>query len=572
MNQLAKLLFINQLENFNQPFDFPRPPLDTSSIASSILSQESVKKLMVYNHERNLLNEIIAELEIIAKERCTVLEKQIAELKEQHSKMKTKIHNLEEECAKLRLQITDALEHIDDIYNELDSLIQDKERLKTYLTIVRDLLRSALTEPEKPSGYRYNIEVIKMTILLIVHAGCSLRSAVMALSVFRKYVPYLFKSRVPAYTTAREWVMKGGLALAPFLNKRIIGKYIFIVDESIALNKQKMLVILAAPANPTGTGPLSFRDVSIVIMETREKWEHTDVMEKLREAKKIMGRMPQYVLSDEGKNIVKAVQELHWNQHRDVAHAAANVLKHTYLKDERFNDFLKDLGSYKHLTLSVSAPFAPPKQRSKARFLNLTPSIRWAVWIIDGFELLDDISQERFKKICTKHRGIVAELSEVIEAVEKILKLLKNEGLSLESVNKSKTFLSEMPRCYPGTLKVKEEFIKYLDEESKLLRGTKDCHAISSDIIESFFSVVKRRLPNAKYYGYTEYSLSMYVRLYVDTPDDFDGIDIYKALGSISLKDVEKWRTENTVESAYRKRKEHKKKMVMTKKASKKKY
>lgn len=57
---------------------------------------------------------------------------------------------------------------------------------------------------------------------------------------------------------------------------------------------------------------------------------------KLKQIIEKIGYDPEYVLSDEGHNLVKVTQLVGLKHHKDISHAMGNMLKHTYQEDAEF--------------------------------------------------------------------------------------------------------------------------------------------------------------------------------------------------------------------------------------------
>ena len=101
-------------------------------------------------------------------------------------------------------------------------------------------------------GHRYSLLVIKLCILIYTRTNCGLRTVVKILEIFGE----VFEGKcgkVPCYNTVENWMKKLGLSV--YENDRTPcrgGKYAVVVDESIFINSEKLLLLLGIPARHKG--------------------------------------------------------------------------------------------------------------------------------------------------------------------------------------------------------------------------------------------------------------------------------------------------------------------------------
>ena len=89
--------------------------------------------------------------------------------------------------------------------------------------------------------------------------------------------------KVPCYNTVENWVKKLGLSVyqddKPCKDK----KFAMVVDESIAINGQKILLNLAIPSEHQGR-PVKHEDVTILDMSVSKSFNGDDVQSRIEEA------------------------------------------------------------------------------------------------------------------------------------------------------------------------------------------------------------------------------------------------------------------------------------------------
>ena len=126
------------------------------------------------------------------------------------------------------------------------------------------------------------------------------------------------------------------------------------------------------------------------------------------------GYQPEYVLNDNGHNLVKAASILKLPHHKDIGHTFGLFLEEAYDDDEVFNEFKKLMRKARlqyHLT--DKAFLLPPNQRSMARFMNLFNWVDWAVRLLLNYEQITDEQKLAFAFV-PAHRDLILELAQAM--------------------------------------------------------------------------------------------------------------------------------------------------------------
>ena len=161
-------------------------------------------------------------------------------------------------------------------------------------------------------------------------------------------------------------------------------KYGVIIDESIMINKEKLLLVLGFKAKHEGR-PLDHKAVSVLDMRVGACFKRDDVKSSLDAVVKSVGTPPEYGVSDGAHNLVGGFKDAGICHHLDISHTLGNCMKHVYGKDPEFVLLTDKLGKIRlqyHLT--DKAWLLPPNMRSIARFMNLRGWVDWAQKLI-GF-------------------------------------------------------------------------------------------------------------------------------------------------------------------------------------------
>jgi len=222
-----------------------------------------------------------------------------------------------------------------------------------------------------------------LAIQLFLDAWCSFRGAARALALFAE----LTGLQSPSYGSVRLWVYRLGyycLRHAPLFP----GKWIMILDHTVELGREKCLVILGVPLDrfQSGNYVLGHGDVRLLDLDIVTSSTGKQVLGKLEEVAARYGT-PAQVVSDHGSDVKKGValfceqeeKESTPVQTYDISHLIATLFRKVLRDDERWEALGKAAThTGKKLNQTELLFLAPPKQRTKARFMNLGPLINWA--------------------------------------------------------------------------------------------------------------------------------------------------------------------------------------------------
>jgi len=255
-------------------------------------------------------------------------------------------------------------------------------------TIIED---SSLTPPV---GHIYPIYIIQIAIQLYIYSLTSLRGCEKTFEIFSR----IFKTPVPSFDSIRMWVYRLGLYELQRKHE-FRSDWIFILDHTIELGKIKCLVILGIPATQLeGIGySLKHEDVEVLDIEIMERSTGDMIYHKLVSLSEQVGT-PIQIISDHGSDLKKGIT-LFLEEHADViytydiTHKMASLLKKELENDPKYNEFAEQLSrSLRQMRQTELYFLAPPKQRVKARYLNIDIYVKWAMNVLD-YKNRDDFSQ-----------------------------------------------------------------------------------------------------------------------------------------------------------------------------------
>jgi hypothetical protein len=181
--------------------------------------------------------------------------------------------------------------------------------------------------------------------------------------------------------------------------------WLFIVDLSVELGKEKCLVILGVSqksyieeVRKKGRG-LTHQDVEVLGLEIMISTKGELIEKVLEEVASLVGT-PRQIVSDHGSDLDKGIrlyQEKNPDvpQTHDVTHQRALLLKEELSKDEKYQLFVKKCHQCRQEIQQTELLFLmPPCQRTKARYFNLDTLINWANKVLiyekeQDFSLID---------------------------------------------------------------------------------------------------------------------------------------------------------------------------------------
>lgn len=208
--------------------------------------------------------------------------------------------------------------------------------------------------------------------------------------------------------------------------------WILIVDESIGIGQEKLLVVLGIRSSQIDfTRPLRIQDMEPIIVKSSKKWTGEAIHKELEISKQLVGNVI-YATTDGGGTIKKGLKLSEIRHVYDLTHAIAIMLEKIYKEDVDFKELTHLMGQMRlKLCCSEHAHIIPPNQRSKSRFLNINILARWGMQVLKALDNngLTEKEIELLKWIGDK-KLFIEEMNQIIEVVEEVSKTLKNNGLS----------------------------------------------------------------------------------------------------------------------------------------------
>jgi hypothetical protein len=357
----------------------------------------------------------------------------------------------------------------------------------------------------------------------------------------------------PSHSSGMLWVKKVGYYC---LNqpKTKADDWVLILDESIGIGQEKLLVILGVRASQIDfTRPLRIQDMEPIIIKSQKKWTGEDISNELEKSKALVGSIL-YATTDGGSTIKKALRLSGIDHVYDVTHAIAIMLEKLYAKDAAFIELTNRMGQMRFkLCCSQHAHIIPPNQRSKSRFLNIDILTCWGMKVLTALKKENLTKEEKeLLQWVGNMEPFIQEMNQIIEIIEQVSILLKHNGLNK---NTKKKCLQLIRKCRktPKHEQFKTLFTDYINTNStkvSLRKKRSETLLCSSDIVETTFGKYKNELSKNPMNGITD--LALIIPAFTSNLKDDQ---IKKAIDSCTCKILKKWKTENLCDSLSVKRK-----------------
>lgn len=234
----------------------------------------------------------------------------------------------------------------------------------------------------RAKGHHYSVKMIKLSIEKRIGNCHSLRG------IEKDWKLESEEKAMPSYSSIREWLGRVGLfALKREKEKR--EDWLFIIDLSIELGKEKCLVVLGVSqeyyieeVRKKGRG-LTHQDVEVLQLEIMTSTKGELIAAVLEKVTNQVGT-PLQIVSDHGSDLYRGIQLYQEKNPEvvdtyDVTHQMALLLKEELAKDEKYQSFIKKCHQCRQEIQQTELLFLiPPKQRTKSRFFNLDSLMNWA--------------------------------------------------------------------------------------------------------------------------------------------------------------------------------------------------
>lgn len=433
------------------------------------------------------------------------------------------------------------------------------ERNKVIKTLKKKRLQIVLDLSEGcPSRHHYNLLIITLAVLLRVKCNCSYRSIPNILELIFNILGNrkVILQELPCSNTVENWVHKSGYCelktgIKKYENKEVC----LILDESIRVGREKLLVGLICEAEKSGTNHLNFEDTSVLILEGRISWKGEDIKEVVNQSIKYNNLTVKYIIGDEGNNLKAGIKKIGCPHIPDISHAIANCLKREFSDLIAYKAFTSDVRNYQaKLIMGKNSFLRPKKQRAKARFMNQESLVDWAEVIFEKWTSFSKEVQEVFKEM-PKHRPIVERLRKAMDLVKSVSKLLINKGINEKSLKQALNEINKI-ETNNSIQVVISELKKYVNNYKKILEKKLVKHENifgCSRVIERLFGIYKEKISTNYFNGITASCLELPL---VCLSKEALKQNLKSFIETVFMSNINDWKKQNQSDNQSIKRKE----------------
>lgn len=258
-----------------------------------------------------------------------------------------------------------------------------------------------------------------------------------------------------------------------------------------------------------------------------------------------------YAVGDYGSDLKKGLKLLNIPHVHDITHKIALILEKAFTDNVFYKEITQNMSDMRiKLSQSDIAHVIPPKQRKKSRYQNLKIISDWCVKVLN----LMENDQEKSKAIkdnlkwILPYKTFILELSEINQAICKIEKVLKHNGLSIATREECALHLDTLTSNQG--IHIKKQILSHLNMTLVNLPENRKILA-TSDIIESAFGKYKNYVSCNPMAGITNLVLSI-----AAFTSSLDEKEIKKALEVTAINDIKKWTEQFIGKTLLQKRRE----------------
>jgi hypothetical protein len=382
------------------------------------------------------------------------------------------------------------------------------------------------------------VSIISLSLKLVLEAGCSLRGAAATLALFVRQG--LASFAVPSFTTIRSWLLRVGYyALTRPLDQTT--PWLWLIDHTIQIGTQKILVILGCPLSqvPFGQRALQLADLQLVALVPMEKSNGSAVAAELAQAAQRTGP-PRLIVSDRGSDLRKGIADFQCGSPQtayvpDAAHYGATLLEHAWDDQPRWQQFIRKLQhSSSKLRQTKSAYLLAPRMRLKARFMNVHIQLRFVRRVL---KLLDRevpcVKALEYYGWLNDFRADLAIWEREHGLVQTTIEMVRVQGLHADTLPQLEAAWGELG-TQASTVGMAERLREYVTNYQPT--ASTERFVASTEILESSFGKLKRIEGDQSQDGLTGLVLALGAMVGPSSETD-----LKEALGKTPQKQVDNW-------------------------------
>jgi len=364
----------------------------------------------------------------------------------------------------------------------------------------------------------------------------------------------------PSWYAGRFWLLRLGYYKLERAKEKATD-WIWIVDHTVQLGSEKCLVILGIRQSslPAVDLRLTHEDVEPIALLPVTHSNGAIVYEQLVQTIEKTG-VPRQIVGDYGPDIKSGIERF-CRQYQntcyiyDIKHKGAVLLKRELQDDEDWIKFTQSAAqTAKKVQQTNLMAFAPPNQRSKARYMNVDKLVQWGQDVLNYLDRgvsndgLDLTRMNEKLGWLHEYREQIGSWSSLMNVVESAVDFVRSVGIYRYCSIDLETAIEECGNDDRAN-RVRAELICFLEQQS--LNAKPDEVLLgSSEVLESAIGKFKTLEQDQVKSGFTSMLLSFSAFLSKTTQDA-----IQTALQAVPTKKIHEWFKEKIAQSVQSQRK-----------------
>jgi hypothetical protein len=354
---------------------------------------------------------------------------------------------------------------------------------------------------------------------MVLHSVVSFRACNLIVKLLRPFLPS-FRG-APAPNTVESWLLRLGLHELQRPKEKSHDWFVFI-DHMVQLGSQKCVLIVGIRQADweQRSEPLTHHDLSLLALEPVAESDGERVAQQLRAVVQQVGT-PLAVVNDEGSDLTNGAARFH-EEHKetlvlnDIAHKVAVFLKRELLSDPRWDVFVRQCGQTQPKVKQTElGHLAPPTLKMKARYMNLSPLIRWGAKMLQLVDTpaADRPTQLELSRLEAKFgwigdfRQALVDWNDLAAVKGCVLKYARRKGYHANASQELRRKLRRVVKTAAGK-RLANQLVEFVREQSKGIPAGKSYPA-STEVLESLIGKGKRLQGQHSREGFTKMILGM---------------------------------------------------------------
>lgn len=372
----------------------------------------------------------------------------------------------------------------------------------------------------------------------------------------------------PSHTTVQNFVLRIGLYIVQRTDLKY-NDWILIADHTIGAGTTKCFIVLGIRHSDylRLERPLQHRDLQTLALIPVEQSTGAIVHEQLSELVSRCG-VPLAIVSDHGSDLKKGVEML---QHEhpslialyDIVHLVSRLIEKSLTSDDCWSEYRKACcACASRVRQSKLSHLKPPRPKTKARYMNVAPEIRWgtrALALLDRVRqgnlttrqqqrLPRDLIEEKLGWL-DEYRSAIGAWQELVAVGGCVNALVRRHGYGVDTMTALRTQVAE-----PTHPDAKQLLVGIHAAIEPMCEAASRHTSLpgSSEVLESLIGKGKRLLGTSN----NSNSLTRQVLAIATATATITSSLVREALATCRIKHLKQWTQDNLADAVHKLRRE----------------